>query len=98
MDAFVGWLISISDGNGAYVNQVLAAYTYLGLGTMVSETLPQENVELSYRTADAGSSAPTNPSTGQFDGGAGDPYSGLDRFGRVVDPNWFYIGGGTVDR
>ena len=100
LDASISRLTSISDGNGAYVNQVLAKYTYLGLGTMVSETLPQENVELSYRTADAGSSAPTNPNTDpiSYDAGPDDPYSGLDRFGRVIDQNWFYIGGGTVDR
>src|SRR5262249_9110776 len=55
---------------------VLEAYTYLGLDTVVERAHPQTGVDLT----DIGPN-------GQV-GDAGDPYTGLDRFGRVLDQLW----------
>jgi len=51
----------------------LESYAYVGLGTVVKRAHPQPNVDLTYITAG-----------GSGDGG--DQYTGLDRFGRVVEP------------
>jgi RHS repeat-associated protein len=55
----------------------LETYSYLGLGTVVRRAHPQTGVDLTYIS--------TTGSTGD----AGDQYVGLDRFGRVVDQNWY---------
>jgi YD repeat-containing protein len=55
---------------------ILESYKYLGLGTVVERDHPQINVNQTYISQ-----------TGQT-GDAGDPYTGLDRFGRVVNDNW----------
>lgn len=52
----------------------LESYTYLGPSTVVVEEQPQDGVELTY--IDGGT------------GDGGDKYTGLDRFGRVVNQNW----------
>jgi YD repeat-containing protein len=52
----------------------LETYAYLGLGTVVEQDRPAIGINLTYIS-------PT--------GGTGDPYTGLDRFGRVVDQLWF---------
>jgi RHS repeat-associated protein len=49
----------------------------MGAGRLVSLTMPQPGIALSYRHA-----------AGQPVGDAGDPYSGYDRFGRTVDMRW----------
>src|SRR6516162_8814286 len=54
----------------------LESYAYLGLGTVVKRAHPQPNVDLTYITAG-----------GSGDGG--DQYTGLDRFGRVVEQKWY---------
>jgi RHS repeat-associated protein len=53
----------------------LESYSYLGLDTVVKRAHPQPNVDLTYITP-GGS------------GDAGDQYTGLDRFGRIVDQKW----------
>jgi RHS repeat-associated protein len=55
----------------------LEIYKYLGLSTIVEMGHPQTNVNLTFMTQ-----------TGST-GDAGDKYVGLDRFGRVVDQNWY---------
>jgi hypothetical protein len=55
----------------------LEAFKYLGLGTVVERDHPQPAVNLTYISQTS--------STGD----AGDQYVGLDRFGRVVDQNWY---------
>ena|GEM_PF-2414997 len=55
----------------------LEGYQYLGLDTVVERDNLQINVNLTYISQ--------NGSTGD----AGDQYTGLDRFGRVVDQNWY---------
>ncbi len=54
----------------------LETLSYLGLGTPVKRAHPQRNVDLTYIT-----------SGGSGDGG--DQYTGLDRFGRVVEQKWY---------
>ena len=56
---------------------VLESYKYLGLDTVVERDHPQNNVNLTYISQTGGT------------GDAGDQYVGLDRFGRVVDQNWY---------
>jgi RHS repeat-associated protein len=52
---------------------LLEGYSYLGLGTVIARARGN-GVGLTY--------------LGTAPGDAGDPYTGLDRFGRVVDHNW----------
>jgi RHS repeat-associated protein len=56
---------------------ILESYKYLGLSTVVERDHPQINVNQTYISQ--------NGQTGD----AGDQYTGLDRFGRVVDQNWY---------
>jgi RHS repeat-associated protein len=50
---------------------------YLGLATVVQRTRAADNMEMTY-ISQTGST-----------GDAGDQYTGLDRFGRVVEQNWY---------
>ena len=62
------------------------AYSYLGLGQVVVKSTPVAN--LSYIQATGDTSANTD---------AGDQYTGLDRFGRVIDQVWRSVAGsGTI--
>jgi RHS repeat-associated protein len=63
----------------------LESYTYLGLDTVVKRAHPQPGVDLTY----------IDPAGGTGD--AGDKYTGLDRFDRVVDQRW-YNGSTYTDR
>jgi RHS repeat-associated protein len=67
---------SITDGVGG---AVLESYKYLGLGTIVERAQPGARVKLTY-VQQAGDAA--------ANGDGGDQYTGLDRFGRVIDQNW----------
>jgi hypothetical protein len=55
----------------------LEQYSYLGLDTVVQRAHPQTNVNLTYISQTGGT------------GDGGDKYVGLDRFGRIVDQNWY---------
>src|SRR5579884_2646607 len=55
----------------------LESYLYLGLDTVVERDHPQTGVNMTY-ISQTGST-----------GDAGDQYTGLDRFGRVVEVNWY---------
>src|SRR4029077_1429220 len=61
----------------------LESYKYLGLDTVVERDHPQTNVNLTYISQTGGT------------GDAGDKYVGLDRFGRVVDQNWYNTSSST---
>jgi hypothetical protein len=74
LDSSISRLSSISDSGGT-----LESYLYLGLGTVVERDHPQSGVNLTY--VKQGSDPNAN-----MDGG--DQYTGLDRFGRVIDQNW----------
>ncbi|MCA9091450.1 MAG: hypothetical protein KDA90_22775, partial [Planctomycetaceae bacterium] len=56
----------------------LAAYSYLGLGSVVQQSSPE--ADLLYTLADL---------NGTDDPATGDIYSGLDRFGRIKDCRWY---------
>ena len=80
IDNSISRLSSISDSSAT-----LAAYTYLGLGTVVKRAHPQPGVDLTYIKQ-----------TGESNGDAGDQYTGLDRFGRVVDQRWIVASTGVA--
>jgi len=83
LDNNISRLSSISDSTGT-----LVSYSYLGLSTVVIESYPQPGVELTYVKL-----------SGESNGDAGDQYTGLDRFGRVVDQRWIVIStGAATDR
>jgi YD repeat-containing protein len=63
------------------------SYSYLGLGQVVVKSTPVAN--LSYIQATGDTSANTD---------AGDKYTGLDRFGRVIDQVWRNSSGSVIDR
>jgi len=65
----------------------LESLDYLGLGTVVRASHPQSGVDLTYIKQ-----------SGESNGDAGDQYTGLDRFGRVVDQRWINGSGTAVDR
>jgi RHS repeat-associated protein len=73
-------LSSLSDSTGT-----LEGYSYLGLSTVVTRSHPQPGVDLTY--VKQGS---------ESNGDAGDQYTGLDRFGRVVDQRWIKTSTGTA--
>jgi RHS repeat-associated protein len=62
-----------SGGSGTHLEE----YSYLGLNTVVKRAHPESGVDLTYIKLN------TEPN-----GDAGDQYTGLDRFGRVVDQRW----------
>jgi len=72
LDSNISRLSSITD-NGV----TLESYSYLAVGTVVERKHPQPGVDLSYLKL-----------SGESVGDAGDPYTGLDRFGRIVDQRW----------
>ena len=63
------------------------SYSYLGLATVVFKSTPVAT--LSYIQATGDTSANTD---------AGDKYTGLDRFGRVIDQVWRNSSGSVIDR
>ncbi|MGN6366760.1 MAG: RHS repeat-associated core domain-containing protein [Phycisphaerae bacterium] len=77
-------LDSLSE-NIANGTQTLESYQYLGAATVVVRAQPQAGIELTYVKQ-----------SGESNGDAGDEYTGLDRFGRVVDQRWIYTSSGTV--
>jgi hypothetical protein len=91
LDNVISRVDGLQDHGGSAAGS-LVAYTYLGTSTFVQQA-DGNGVTLSYITQSGDSSAlPTNTATS-----GGDRYTGLDRFGRVVDQNWFNSSG-TVDR
>src|SRR5207249_5000715 len=63
----------------------LESYAYLGLDTVVKRAHPEPGVDLTYIKQ-----------SGESNGDAGDPYTGLDRFGRVVDQRWLKTSDGSA--
>jgi RHS repeat-associated protein len=75
LDSSISRLTSISDSSGT-----LESYLYLGLSTVVERDHPQTHVNLTYIKQG-------NDPNSNMDGG--DQYTGVDRFGRVIDQNWY---------
>jgi RHS repeat-associated protein len=80
LDNAVSRLSSLSDSTG-----VLESYDYLGEAVVVSRKHPQPGVDLTYVKR-----------AGEANGDAGDPYTGLDRFGRIVDQRWLKSSDGSA--
>jgi RHS repeat-associated protein len=70
---------SLSDASGT-----LEQYGYLGGDKVIQRARSQININLTYIKR-----------TGESNGDAGDQYTGLDRFGRVVDQRWLNTSAGT---
>jgi RHS repeat-associated protein len=78
----------LADDNGTGLpGSHLEEYDYLGLGTVVDRYRPEPGARLTYVTQNTGDE-PT---------GAGDQYTGLDRFGRIVDQRWRKTTGTPAD-
>ena len=82
VDEAISRLTTLADGANT-----VEALSYLGLGTVVMRTHAETGVNLSYLKQ-----------SGELDGDAGDPYTGLDRFGRVVDQRWVSGSNTNVER
>lgn len=82
LDDRISRLSSLSDSSGT-----LETYTYLGLNTVVQRAQPEPGIELTYLKQG-------NESAEASDGG--DQYTGLDRFGRVVDQRWLQSNSGVL--
>jgi RHS repeat-associated protein len=77
-------LSSLSD-NSPTSPTIFESYDYLGLGTVVRRGHLESGVDLTYISQTGGT------------GDAGDKYTGLDRFGRVVDQLWIRSSTATDD-
>jgi RHS repeat-associated protein len=82
LDSTISRLSSLSDSTGT-----LQTYSYLGLGTVVIMADPQASIELTYVEQSGDPYANTD---------GGDQYTGLDRFGRVIDQYWLNTGTGVA--
>jgi RHS repeat-associated protein len=82
LNSDISRLSSLSDSS-----VTVEGYEYLGLGSLVKRTHPQSGADLTYVKL-----------SGESNGDAGDQYTGLDRFGRVVDQRWVDGGGVALDR
>jgi RHS repeat-associated protein len=72
LDDHISRIASLSDSSGT-----LESYKFLGLSTRIERDRPEPDTRLSYVTGDT-----------LVSGYAGDQYTGLDRFGRIVDQDW----------
>jgi len=81
----------VSGLQDAFSSYVYAGYQYMGISTIVQQDSPQPAIDLSYIHQPGDTLAGTD---------AGDEYTGLDRFGRIVDQNWVKLNSPTtsVDR
>ncbi|HWE97544.1 MAG TPA: RHS repeat-associated core domain-containing protein [Tepidisphaeraceae bacterium] len=86
LDAAISRVSALADDASGSPGTLLETYQYLGLATIVDRGHPEPGVDLSYiqQAGDPNANA---------DGG--DQYTGLDRFGRVIDQNWVNTGTGT---
>ncbi|MBO0698063.1 MAG: hypothetical protein J2P46_06700 [Zavarzinella sp.] len=82
LDDAVSRLSAIADGG-----TTLEAYTYLGANIVVRRAHPEPGVDFT------AIKLPGEPA-----GDGGDPYTGLDRFDRLVDARWVNGSGVDVDR
>lgn len=77
LDASISRVSYLADDNGGSPGQSVEEYAYLGLGAVVQSTRPDARTRLTYVKL-----------AGESNGDGGDQYTGLDRFGRVVDQRW----------
>ncbi len=87
LDNAIGRVDAIVDGpNSGDPGTVLEQYSYLGLSTIVQAAHPQTGINLTYIQ---------QPGQTNVISSGGDIYTGLDRFGRVIDQNWWVVATGT---
>ncbi len=89
IDTAISRVSAIADDSNGTPTTTLEGYSYLGLDSVVERLHPQTTVNLTYVRQG------TDPLA---NGDGGDQYTGLDRFGRVIDQNWNRTGGGTAAR
>src|SRR5262249_27826868 len=80
LDDNLSRLSSFSDSSAT-----LESYSYLGWSTIVIRAHAESGVDLTYVKQ-----------SGESNGDAGDQYTGLDRFGRVVDQRWLHTSDGSA--
>jgi RHS repeat-associated protein len=74
------------DGAGG-IGTHLEEYSYLGLSTVVKRAHPEPGVDLTYIQQSGDPLANTD---------GGDQYTGLDRFGRIIDQLWIQTASGSA--
>jgi RHS repeat-associated protein len=84
LDNDVGRLTYLADDSSGSVGPHLEEYSYFGLGGTAKRAHPQPAVDLTYVKQ-----------SGESVADAGDQYTGLDRFGRVVDQRWLVTSSGS---
>jgi RHS repeat-associated protein len=77
LDSDISRVTFLADDDDGDVGTVLEEYSYLGLATPIMRARPEPDMDLTYIKRSA-----------ENVGDAGDQYTGLDRFGRVVDQRW----------
>jgi YD repeat-containing protein len=87
IDDAISRVSALADDNGGSPGTLLETYQYLGLDTVVDRNRPQPVIDLTYLQQPGDASANSD---------GGDPYTGLDRFGRVIDQNWVNTATGTA--
>jgi len=92
LDEAISRVSMLQDYAGLSAGMAVEAYSYLGLDTIVVKNRPEDHTQLTYIKV-------TGDSSYHDDGGDG-RYTGLDRFGSVIDQYWLNTGtgGGAVDR
>lgn len=86
-DDAIARLSYLADDASGSVGTHLEEYSYLGARTIIERKHPEPGVDLTYVKLAA-----------EQTGDAGDKYTGLDRFGRVVDQRWRKADGSHTDR
>lgn len=80
LDAAISRVDEIKDDSSG---TVLEAYAFLGLRTIVQRSHPETGIDLTYIQQSGDPNPPPS-----YAANGGDRYTGLDRFGRVVDQYW----------
>ena len=86
LDSTISRVSALADDNRGTPGTILEAYSYLGLDTIVQRAHPEDGINLTYIQQPGDTHANTD---------GGDRYTGLDRFGRVIDQNWVNTKTGT---
>jgi RHS repeat-associated protein len=90
IDNSISRLSALADDNSGSPGTILEAETYLGLDTIVQRAHPESGVNLTYIQYSGDT---------KYNADGGDKYTGLDRFGRVIDQYWVNSNtGATADR
>jgi RHS repeat-associated protein len=88
LDDAISRLSFLADDNGSGgIGTHLEEYSYLGLSTVLERAHPEAGVDLTYIQ---------QPSDPFANSDGGDQYTGLDRFGRVIDQLWIREADGSV--